>query len=230
MSQDVSRFEKENIAAQQILRDDSDNDGLNNILEIKAGTNPFNPDTDGDGALDGDEIANNYNPFEPDEFERNNYTDPRKAAPKSTDVYTVDKIAVAGLSESTSSIRFEGRALPNSFFALYVYSVPMVAMVKTDSAGQWSYVFDYPFPHGQHAVYVVRLDSLGQVQARSEPLVFAKTGAGITRIFSAAPAQTSESTEDLKNDFKFSVAFSILLAFIAALLLLGFANRRNARC
>ena len=227
LAREVAQLEKDNIASQQILRDDPDNDGLNNILEIKAGTDPFNPDTDGDGALDGDEIANNRNPFEPDEFLRPGYTDPRKTAPKSTNIYTVDKIISVWFSNGANAIHFEGRGLPDSYLAVYIYSVPMVAMVKTDAAGQWSYGFDYPLSHGQHAVYAVRLDSLGQVQARSEPLVFAKTGGGVTQIFSAAPAQTSESVETLKNDFKSSVAFAILLSLAAALLLIGFANRRN---
>lgn len=37
---------------------DSDNDGLTNLQELAAGTNPNNPDTDGDGMSDGWELAN----------------------------------------------------------------------------------------------------------------------------------------------------------------------------
>ena len=35
---------------------DPDNDGLTNVLEFKANTNPLNPDTDVDGLADGDEV------------------------------------------------------------------------------------------------------------------------------------------------------------------------------
>jgi len=36
-------------------RRDSDGDGLSDELELKLGTDPFNPDTDGDGIIDGEE-------------------------------------------------------------------------------------------------------------------------------------------------------------------------------
>ncbi len=36
---------------------DDDNDGLNDIAEFLAGTDPLNPDTDGDGLLDGEEVS-----------------------------------------------------------------------------------------------------------------------------------------------------------------------------
>src|SRR5947209_6821050 len=36
-------------------RRDQDRDGLNNMGEFKAGTNPRKPDTDGNGVKDGDE-------------------------------------------------------------------------------------------------------------------------------------------------------------------------------
>ncbi len=47
--------------------DDPDNDGLNNLQEFQAGTDPHNPDTDGDGLSDGDEVNTYFtNPVNPD--------------------------------------------------------------------------------------------------------------------------------------------------------------------
>ncbi|MBK5115160.1 MAG: hypothetical protein JJE41_16150, partial [Candidatus Heimdallarchaeota archaeon] len=43
--------------------EDPDNDGLTNLLECQANTNPYLQDTDGDGLSDGWEIDNNLNPL-----------------------------------------------------------------------------------------------------------------------------------------------------------------------
>jgi hypothetical protein len=43
---------------------DSDGDGLSNIDEALAGTDPLRPDTDGDGSTDGSEIAAGTDPLD----------------------------------------------------------------------------------------------------------------------------------------------------------------------
>ncbi len=45
---------------------DADNDGLDNLGEFRAGTNPLVPDSDGDGSLDGREVAIGTDPLNPD--------------------------------------------------------------------------------------------------------------------------------------------------------------------
>ena len=43
-----------------VALEDSDRDGLTNLQEYQAGTNPINPDTDGDGLSDGDEVNKHH--------------------------------------------------------------------------------------------------------------------------------------------------------------------------
>jgi len=59
-----------NVAGAAVLADvakDSDGDGLNDDLEAKLGTDPFNKDTDGDGLTDGEEhLTYKTDPLNPD--------------------------------------------------------------------------------------------------------------------------------------------------------------------
>ncbi|MDA3927310.1 MAG: outer membrane beta-barrel protein [Kiritimatiellae bacterium] len=59
-----------NVAGAAVLADvakDSDGDGLNDDLEAKIGTDPFNKDTDGDGLTDGEEyLTYKTDPLNPD--------------------------------------------------------------------------------------------------------------------------------------------------------------------
>ncbi|MFA5206664.1 MAG: LamG-like jellyroll fold domain-containing protein, partial [Lentisphaeria bacterium] len=43
---------------------DSDGDGLSDWLEVKLGTDPYDPDTDGDSLLDGWEVRHGFNPLD----------------------------------------------------------------------------------------------------------------------------------------------------------------------
>jgi hypothetical protein len=50
----------------QQLAADTDGDGVPDVIEALAGTNPFNPDSDGDGANDFNEILSGSDPNDPD--------------------------------------------------------------------------------------------------------------------------------------------------------------------
>jgi len=47
----------------ELMKQDSDSDGLNDFLEQSYGTDPNNPDTDGDGYSDGEEVEAGYDPL-----------------------------------------------------------------------------------------------------------------------------------------------------------------------
>lgn len=67
----ASRVRGESTIAQDfeennVLTQDSDNDGLSDWNEVIYATDPFNKDTDGDGYLDGEEIVSGYDSLDPD--------------------------------------------------------------------------------------------------------------------------------------------------------------------
>ncbi|MFZ3073691.1 MAG: hypothetical protein WA093_00960, partial [Minisyncoccales bacterium] len=134
----VVRREKDIIRQQAVLQKDTDGDGLTDGQEILLGINPLNPDTDGDGILDGDEIANGYNPSKSDNFANIKYYDPRESAPKQTDIYRfdeIDPVSTITLSGGKTGIRFNGWGLPNAYVTLFIFSSPVIVVVKTDDQG-----------------------------------------------------------------------------------------------
>ncbi|MFZ3074491.1 MAG: hypothetical protein WA093_05215, partial [Minisyncoccales bacterium] len=124
--------------SEAVLSKDTDADGLHDEREIALGTDPLNPDTDADGILDGDEVANGYDPLKPDNFALIEYHDPQTSAPKKTDIYRfdeIDPVSTITLSGGKTGIRFNGWGLPNAYVTLFIFSSPVIVVVKTDDQG-----------------------------------------------------------------------------------------------
>jgi hypothetical protein len=75
---------------------------------------------------------------------------------------------------------FKGKALPNSFVKVYLFSDPIVVTVKTDDQGNWSYILDKTLPDGAHSAYVAMVDNGGRILAKSAPLPFVKEASALT--------------------------------------------------
>lgn len=99
------------------------------------------------------------------------------AAATSSATTTPIAASSTALASSTSErdIEFAGRALPNSFVTLYIFSTPIVVTVKADSAGRWKYRLDKELPDGSHELYVAMVDNSGAIIAKSPPVPFTKT-------------------------------------------------------
>jgi len=225
-TRNISRLEKDIVEKQAVSQNDSDGDGLGDSQEISAGTDPFDPDSDGDGLLDGDEVGHGYNPSKPDESIAVADLDPRQAPPAQTENYKIDKVESAQLAGGGIGIRFEGRGLPDSYVGIYMFSVPLYAMAKTDGSGHWSYVLDRGLNDGRHAVYAARTDSQGAFAARSEVYIFDEKGSDISRALISGTVSRLPSTDEVKNEFQHSIFLAILLAFAAALALISFTTTR----
>lgn len=196
---------------------DTDDDGVTDYDELNIyGTNPGSPDTDGDGFRDGAELLSRTNPLggmtvetehsaggvttttEETTDESVTLEDPQIAGVEEKDLLAVSRVVVAetgiGASGTTTAtkLRLSGRAAPNSFITLYIFSDPIVVTVKTDSAGAWVYTLDKELPDGSHQIYSAITNAGGRILAKSEPLPFVKEAAAVSVITANAPLGSEE--------------------------------------
>lgn len=188
---------------------DTDKDGITDYDELNIyRTDPKSADTNRNGKTDGDEILAGTNPtlfagagtdkpisgagasttdksiFLLFAGERVAYENVRLAGETKENILAVTEATgtvkdIPG-GATTSSVTLRGRALPNSFVTLYVFSEPIVVTLKTDEYGEWTYTLDKELPDGNHEVYTAITDSGGRVLAKSEPLPFVKVASALT--------------------------------------------------
>ncbi len=89
-------------------------------------------------------------------------------------------VSTASSTTTTDVLSFKGKALPNSFVTLYIYSIPTVVTVKTDKDGNWNYTMDKEIENGNHEIYVAMTDSSGNIIAKSSPIPFVKEALAVT--------------------------------------------------
>ena len=223
MQEKISEPQENKIKENKKLSKDSDNDGITDSEEIRIGTDPINPDSDNDGFLDGAEYKNGYNPLNPSPAEKIVYQDPRDAAPKKTDIYSVEQIKSEILPNGQKGLKIKGKGLPNSFITLYIFSDPIVLVVKTDADGNWEYALDKPLKDGQHTIYATTTNNAGTIEARSEPFVFSKNRDKVFRIFESPHlAEISSPVYALEKSYTILIGAVVILNIILALFLIGF--------
>lgn len=173
---------------------DPDNDGMSNNDEYRFGTNPNSPDTDRDGRVDADEIQSGRNPLAAATATSSDaiiYENPKETGQAAGKIYQVSNVEMIQSGAGKKELKITGKALPNSYVTIYIFSDPVVLTVKTDSEGNWSYILDKPMEDGSHEVYVAVNDNRGKVVAKSEPLPFVQTAEAATAVY-PAPIVTEE--------------------------------------
>ncbi len=116
---------------------------------------------------------------------RINFENPKLAGDKKPDLLVVTVVRAVPLAQENGSttktaLFLSGRALPNSFVTLFIYSEPIVVTVKTNDAGEWTYTMDKELADGSHEVYSAITDAGGRILAKSEPLPFTKVAAAVS--------------------------------------------------
>lgn len=210
---------------------DSDKDSISDYDEVNLyGTDPFSADSDGDGFTDGAEVLGGFDPNDSRAEALVTYESPKEAGVVREDLLTIEDIETVTpdtdeSSETTSQLKakLQGKALPNSFVTLYVFSTPIIVTVKTDDDGSWEYTFDKELEDGAHEVYVGITDNAGHIVAKSNPLPFVKTAEAFTPIGSAeatSPPTPQNVEPAVLTEKMILIVLSIGVVAIGILLLL----------
>jgi len=219
---------------------DSDGDGISDDEEKRLGTDPYNPDSDQDGYLDGDEMKSGYNPLKSSYGNKEDkvvFQSPKEIG-EVDGRYMVENVSFIDSDQSKDvqsqkTLRINGKALPNMFVTLYVYSdSPIVITVKTDADGNWSYDLDKNLEDGEHQVYVAVTDNTGKITAKSQPLSFIKTAQAATVVASTGDNISGKAAPPMiqKKNAYLSIALIIMAVFLSvALLLIGIVSYRHQK-
>jgi hypothetical protein len=200
---------------------DPDMDGLSNNEEYRLGIDPLNPDSDQDGFLDGDEIKNGFNPLKAspgDKSDKMVFENPKESGEIKKDLYKIETVELVQTEDGKNKLKMSGKAMPNTFITLYIFSDPIVLTVKTDNDGNWSYELDKDIEDGNHEVYIAITDNIGKITAKSELLAFVKTAEAVTVIPPAEAAVAERAASPTEVWYKKGI-FSFIIIVIAGLAL-----------
>jgi hypothetical protein len=215
------------------LYEDTDNDGVSNFDERRVyNTNPENAYTAGSVLTDGERILLGFD-VHSTTTERVPVESPYAAGEVAHGLFEVQTIEVVKQPEKPATatesgqpaeekVFFSGRALPNSFVTLYIFSTPIVVTVKANETGEWTYALDTELEDGGHELYVATVDTGGRILAKSPAVPFIKTAEAVEFTPLLVPATPDADPLDiLRNNLIFIVAAGLVVFSLLALLILG---------
>jgi hypothetical protein len=210
-----------------VMSIDSDADGLSDDAELRYGSKKDQSDTDGDGYLDGDEVQHGFNPsgsglmIAPLEavdsllYSGRSWQQPLQSGDldKNLVITSIKPFANA------KGIVISGQARTLQTATLFVYGsqIPLVASVRADEQGAWTYYISQPLVSGRYTVYAAQMTKEGLVMGKSDPMtLYIKNGQPVTpEVFA------QEQPKVLGIDFISSQSPSLLLMIIGGVILAG---------
>lgn len=226
-------------SAQEDVALDTDSDGVSDFDErVLFKTDPLVADSDNDGVNDGVEIISGYNPLDASSEAVVTYESPKESAAyvenETLSVQTVNPIVRhdQALPDSAPPVQTEirGHGIPNSFVTIYIFSTPTVVTVKTDSDGSFVYTFEKELEDGEHEVYVAVTDNTGEIVAQSNPFKFVKEAQAYTAKNDNAGAPIGSTIDSTISDNPYmSVVGLGVLGLGLVLLLIGVTLKAGKR-
>lgn len=150
--------------------------------------------------------------------------EPKDSIASETPAYRVDDIKLS----AEKKVLISGRALPNTFVTLYIYSTPIIVTVKANSDGEWQYTIDKELENGDHTVYAASVDNSGKIVVKSSAAAFVKTAEAAT-IIPITPISVSNVKEpDLLRYNTIIVMVAIFVSLVLIfLVIVGIMSRKN---
>jgi hypothetical protein len=106
-----------------------------------------------------------------------------------------------------------------------------VVTVKTDTQGNWSYIFDKELEDGEHEVYVGITDNAGKIVAKSNSFAFVKTAEAFAPVGGTRTSDLTEARSPMLvgEQMMFVVGSVAVVALGLVLILLGLHARPRER-
>lgn len=207
---------------------DTDQDGIADYDEVHIfGTNPTLQDSNRDGILDGTSILEGKDPVATSSAVTSvAFENPKVTNTATTSVLAVEAITISKTTktpdnqEIAKEITFKGKAFPNSYITLYIFSDPIVVTVKTDTDGNWNYTFDKELENGTHEMYVAVTDGRGKILTKSNPVPFVKQANAIELGSLVAP-KAEEAPSFFNTNLFYISLVAIVLVIVAGFFVLG---------
>ena len=212
------------------VRKDTDGDGISDFDENNLyHTDAHLPDTDNDGFTDGIEIVRGFNPNNAAGEATVTYELPQDTVGlEQADVLKIDEVlpSVKQTSDAVTVVQSEihGKALPNSYVTLYIFSTPTIVTVRTDADGSFVYTFEKELEDGEHQVYAAVTDNTGNIVAHSSPFKFIKEAQAYTPTNETGTlGVNSQTLNDYKKFNLYNTVIGVgILGLGIILLMLGF--------
>jgi len=143
-------------------------------------------------------------------------------------VIPIYKVSEVNLT-SEKKVSFTGKALPNSFLTLYIYSTPIIVTIKTDSDGEWQYTMNKELENGTHTVYTATVNNTGKIMVKSPGFTFVKTAQAATlEDFPPINTEASQNKPGLLSGIDATLVLSFIsLILVLVLILVGIISKKN---
>jgi chitodextrinase len=227
----VTDYDEVNIYHTHLQKSDSNNDGILDGQHLLLGTDPLLVTPTVAASTSPKGAATTSQPTVPVLSSKIAYENPQFSGDIKPGLLTVTNVKAVPVNipeQGTTSprIALSGKALPNSFVTLFIFSDPIVVTVKADESGAWTYTLDKELPDGTHQVMSAITDGGGHILAKSAPLPFVKEAFAVS-IGSPLLSPQAEAPGFFSGGSLYAFIAILISVFALALALIGFIVRRR---